>query len=55
VLAIRLIPGHILAEHRAKSRAGAARSKTVNRVAAAFVVIVWISLTTLTIYLVARL
>ncbi len=55
VLAIRLIPGHILAEHRAKSRAVAARSKPVNRVAAAFVVVVCISLATLTIYLVARL
>src|SRR5215212_4188631 len=55
VLAIRLIPGHILVEHRAKSRAVAARSKPVNRVAAAFVVVVWISLATLAIYLVARL
>ena len=55
VLAIRLIPGHILAEHRAKSRAIAARSKPVNRVAAAFVVVVWISLAALTIYLVTRL
>ena len=55
VLAMRLIPGHILAEHRAKSRAFAARSKPVYRVAAAFVVVVWISLATLTIYLVARL
>ena len=55
VLAIRLIPGHILAEHRANSRAVAARSKPVNRVAAAFVVVVWISLATLAIYLVARL
>ena len=55
VLAMRLIPRHVLAEHRAKSRAVAARSKPVNRVAAAFVVLVWISLATLTIYLVARL
>ena len=41
--------------HRAKSRAVAARSKPVNRVAAAFVVVAWISLATLTIYLIAQL
>jgi uncharacterized membrane protein YkvA (DUF1232 family) len=53
--AIKLIPRGVFAEHRKRARAVAAEGKPVNRVAAAVVVVVWISLAALAIYLVAQL
>jgi uncharacterized membrane protein YkvA (DUF1232 family) len=51
-LAVRMIPSHVLAEKRAEARELA--EKPVNRVAAAFVVAVWVALAGLGIYLLAR-
>lgn len=54
-LAIKMIPPGILAEHRERAQAVMAAGKPVNWIAAAVVVVVWISLATLAVYLVARL
>ncbi len=54
-LAIKMIPPGILAEHRERAQAVMAAGKPVNWIAAAVVVVVWISLATLAGYLVARL
>lgn len=43
-LAIRLIPSHILAEHRAEARSAAAGGKRVVRIAGTVIVAPWISL-----------
>ncbi len=51
-LAIKMIPEHLLAEHRAEARAVMAEGKPVNWIAAAFVVGVWGSLAALAIFLV---
>jgi uncharacterized membrane protein YkvA (DUF1232 family) len=54
-LAIKMIPPGIVAEHRERAQADMAAGKPVNWIAAAVVVVVWISLATLAVYLVARL
>lgn len=54
-LAIKMIPPGILAEHRERAQAVMAAGKPLNWIAAAVVVVVWISLATLAVYLVARL
>ena len=53
-LAIRMIPASVLAECRARAREVMADGKTVNRVAAAVVVTVWIALAVLAVFLVRR-
>ena len=50
-LAIRMIPEDVLAECRERARA--AEGRPVNRIAAA-VVVIWLSLATLAVFLVAR-
>jgi hypothetical protein len=54
-LVIKMIPPSILAEHRERAQAVMAAGKPLNWIAAAVVVVVWISLATLAVYLVARL
>ncbi|HKZ26964.1 MAG TPA: YkvA family protein [Rubrobacteraceae bacterium] len=54
-LAIKMIPPGILTEHRERAQAVMAAGKPVNWIAAAVVVVVWISLAALAVYLVARL
>jgi uncharacterized membrane protein YkvA (DUF1232 family) len=54
-LAMRMIPSDVLAECREKTRAVAAEGRPVNRIAAAIVVVVWVSLAVLAVYLVVRL
>jgi uncharacterized membrane protein YkvA (DUF1232 family) len=54
-LAIKMIPPGILAEHRERAQAVMAAGKPVNWIAAAVVVVVWISLAALAVYLAARL
>ncbi len=54
-LAIKMIPPGILAEHRERAQEVMVAGKPVNWIAAAVVVVVWISLATLAVYLVARL
>jgi uncharacterized membrane protein YkvA (DUF1232 family) len=51
-LAVRMIPAHVLAEKRAEARE--ATGRPVNRVAAVFVVAVWVLLAALAVYLLAR-
>ncbi len=51
-IAVRMIPPHVLAEHRERSRTLA--DKPVNRTAAVAVVAVWATLATLAIFLAAR-
>ena len=51
-LAVRMIPPHVLAEHRERSRTLA--EKPVNRTAAVAVVAVWVILAALSVFLVAR-
>ncbi len=52
MIAVRMIPPHVLAEHRERSRTLA--DKPVNRVATIAVVAVWATLATLAIFLIAR-
>ncbi len=51
-LAIKMIPEHLLAEHSTKARAVMEEGKPVNWVAAAFVIIAWVSLAALAIFLI---
>ena len=51
-LAIRMIPEDVLAECRERARA--AEGRPVNRIAAAVVVVIWLSLAALAVFLVAR-
>jgi uncharacterized membrane protein YkvA (DUF1232 family) len=52
-LAIRMIPAHVLAECRERARR-VAKEKPTNRVAAAAIVVVWLSLAALAIFLTMR-
>jgi uncharacterized membrane protein YkvA (DUF1232 family) len=54
-LAIRMIPDPVLAECRERAHRAARESKLVNRVAAAVVVAVWLTLAALAIYFTVRL
>ena len=53
-LSIRMIPDHVLSECREKARQAADEKKPTNRVAAAVIVAVWLSLAALVILLVRR-
>jgi uncharacterized membrane protein YkvA (DUF1232 family) len=54
-LSLKLIPKSVMSEYRAKAQAIISQGKPINRVAAAVIIIIWLSLAALAIVLIAQL